>query len=129
LGVLSKWTSYARNARMVVYGETISPSGMDGGLSPVPKSYGKIVSPSGKVTKAADFGIYYVEPGSRITWFVTGGGGFGESIERDPKLVAHDLRDGKITGKSARKYYGFERATTPVNRSNRRRRISKASSN
>ncbi|MDA4131170.1 MAG: hydantoinase B/oxoprolinase family protein, partial [Thaumarchaeota archaeon] len=107
LGVKSEWISYAKNASVVVYGETLVPSGLQGGLSPNLKSFGKIIDPSGRVTQTADFGIYPIKPGTKLKWFVTGGGGFGNPRERSPEQVKRDLDNQKIGLRTARKYYRF----------------------
>lgn len=39
--------------------------------------------------------------------YVSGGGGFGNPRERDLELIEQDLVDGEISGKFARKFYGF----------------------
>ena len=35
-----------------------------------------------------------------------GGGGFGDPLERDPKLVAHDVQEGYVSVEAAREHYG-----------------------
>jgi N-methylhydantoinase B len=46
-----------------------------------------------------------VEPGDRIYHRVHGSGGYGKPWERDPELVLHDFREGKISAQRARERY------------------------
>jgi N-methylhydantoinase B len=36
----------------------------------------------------------------------TGGGGWGDPLEREPELVALDVREGKVSARAARERYG-----------------------
>src|SRR5579884_2560575 len=47
-----------------------------------------------------------VEPGDVISVRTCGGGGYGPPSERDPALVARDVREGKISLERARTVYG-----------------------
>lgn len=47
-----------------------------------------------------------VEAGDRIYHQVHGSGGYGNSLERDPRLVLNDCREGKISLHGARERYG-----------------------
>jgi N-methylhydantoinase B len=38
-----------------------------------------------------------LKPGDSVTIVTPGAGGYGRSAERDPALVARDVRDGKVT--------------------------------
>jgi N-methylhydantoinase B len=53
-----------------------------------------------------------VEAGDRLFHSTAGAGGYGPAEERDPALVAADLRDGKLTegGAAAQYRSGAERA-------------------
>jgi N-methylhydantoinase B len=46
-----------------------------------------------------------VQPGDRIYHQVHGSGGYGDPRERDPQLVLHDFREGKISAHGAREHY------------------------
>jgi len=35
-----------------------------------------------------------------------GGGGYGDAAERDPELIARDVREGKVSPRSAKSDYG-----------------------
>jgi N-methylhydantoinase B len=53
----------------------------------------------GKVTMS-------VSSGSLITHQQAGGGGFGDPLQRDPALVAHDVWNGKVTADYALRFHG-----------------------
>jgi len=48
-----------------------------------------------------------LEPGDVLRNASAGGGGYGDPRQRDPALVARDLRDGLITAVAAREIYGL----------------------
>jgi N-methylhydantoinase B len=50
-------------------------------------------------------------PGDVISYQTSGGGGYGRPEERDPALVARDLRDGKLTPERARSVYRYRSET------------------
>jgi N-methylhydantoinase B len=47
-----------------------------------------------------------LKPGDVVIIDAPGGGGYGHPFERDLELVAEDLRDGYVSGESARTDYG-----------------------
>jgi N-methylhydantoinase B len=47
-----------------------------------------------------------VRAGEVIRVRTTGGGGWGSPLDRDPALVAADVRDGKVSAEGAREHYG-----------------------
>ena len=58
------------------------------------------VSPS-KFSNAA------IHPGDKVRVVAPGAGGYGRVAERDPALIAEDLREGWITPEVARRDYGY----------------------
>jgi len=50
--------------------------------------------------------VRWLEPGDAWICFCTGGGGYGDPLERDPVLVATDVRRGLCTADEARRLYG-----------------------
>ena len=48
----------------------------------------------------------FVSAGTLIRIRTTGGGGWGDPLERDPALVARDVRWGKVSGEAAATDYG-----------------------
>ncbi|EMA47045.1 hydantoinase B/oxoprolinase family protein [Halococcus saccharolyticus] len=47
-----------------------------------------------------------VEPGDKLVFSTAGGGGLGDPLERDPELVAQEVRRGLVTEEAAREEYG-----------------------
>jgi N-methylhydantoinase B len=47
-----------------------------------------------------------LEEGSIVMVRSAGGGGYGDSLDRDPELVASDVREGYVSAKAARDLYG-----------------------
>jgi N-methylhydantoinase B len=47
-----------------------------------------------------------LKKGDRIFYASSGGGGFGNPLDRDPNLVLDDVMDEWLTAETARKYYG-----------------------
>jgi N-methylhydantoinase B len=52
------------------------------------------------------YGLTQLQPGDRVTIDAPGGGGYGRPFEREPELVASDVRDGYVSPESAREDYG-----------------------
>jgi N-methylhydantoinase B len=48
-----------------------------------------------------------VRAGDTISYRTCGGGGYGPPAERDPALVARDVREGKVSEARAREVYGW----------------------
>jgi len=46
-----------------------------------------------------------LEKGDAFTLRAGGGGGFGRPVERDPRKVAHDVRQGYVSREIAREIY------------------------
>ena len=51
------------------------------------------------------YGLTQMQPGDVITMDAAGGGGFGDPRERDPGLVARDVREGYVSVERAREDY------------------------
>lgn len=57
--------------------------------------------------QAVEHGVYRkLAPGQRVRFVMTGGGGYGNPLEREPERVLADVRDGKVSLDSARRDYG-----------------------
>ena len=52
-----------------------------------------------------------LQKGDRLVLVAPGGGGFGDPRERDPALVADDVRNGKVSAEMARDIYGYDPVT------------------
>ena len=48
----------------------------------------------------------HIKAGDHIYYTSSGGGGFGDPLERDPQLVLDDVMDEWLTIETAKKYYG-----------------------
>lgn len=56
---------------------------------------------------AVDHGVYRrLMPGDRVKFMISGGGGYGDPMERAPEEVAIDLREGYVTPAGAADDYG-----------------------
>jgi N-methylhydantoinase B/oxoprolinase/acetone carboxylase alpha subunit len=62
----------------------------------------------GEATLPAVVTNHPLQPGDVVTCLTPGGGGFGPPAERDPRLVEHDLCDGRITPPFADEWYRAE---------------------
>jgi N-methylhydantoinase B len=86
----------------------IPPFGVLGGFSGAPNRFtvirkGESISPSqfpGKVTR------FPLERGDRVVMESSGGGGYGDPLERDPERIEKDLGEGVITREKAETRYG-----------------------
>jgi N-methylhydantoinase B len=87
----------------------IPPFGVLGGFGGAPNRFGVIrgekwISPSpfpGKVTR------FPLEKGDVVVMETSGGGGYGDPLERAPKEVEKDFREGFVTKEKAETRYGF----------------------
>ncbi|HLG52731.1 MAG TPA: hydantoinase B/oxoprolinase family protein [Steroidobacteraceae bacterium] len=57
------------------------------------------------------YGLTRLQPGDILVMDAAGGGGFGDPGERDPGLLARDLREGKVSAESARRDYGVTKSS------------------
>jgi N-methylhydantoinase B len=86
----------------------IPPFGVLGGFWGAPNRFGVIrkekwIAPSsipGKVTR------FPLEKGDVVVMETSGGGGYGDPLERDPERIAKDLGEGLITKEKAKTRYG-----------------------
>lgn len=57
--------------------------------------------------KPVEHGVYRkLTPGDRVRFVMTGGGGYGDPMRREPERVAQDVREGKVSIAAARRDYG-----------------------
>jgi N-methylhydantoinase B len=63
---------------------------------------GKVIQPE-HLSKAQDIPM---KPGDRVRVGTPGGGGYGNPFDRDPELVAEDVRLGRYTAEQARTLFG-----------------------
>lgn len=57
--------------------------------------------------QAVEHGVYRkLAPGDRVRFVMTGGGGYGDPLQRAPERVADDVREGKVSVDAAERDYG-----------------------
>jgi N-methylhydantoinase B len=61
----------------------------------------------GSTDELPSTGTFSLSSGDRFEFWTTGGGGFGDPLARDRKLVAEDVENGKVSPERAAKDYGF----------------------
>lgn len=82
----------------------VPPWGVNGGL-PAKRSWKKLTRADGKVEMlGAKVDRISVHAGDCLEYVTWGGGGWGDPLERDPELVAKEIRQGLVTKKGARDY-------------------------
>ncbi len=89
---------------MLSDGRKFPPWGLAGGQSARPAKF--TFDPEGENRDLPSKVTVEVPKGGCVRVETPGGGGFGDPSRRDPKKVARDLLDGKITQTVARDIYG-----------------------
>lgn len=82
------------------------PYGLFGGRSGLPSRL-TLERGGAPPTEMASKATFDLQPGDLVTLRIAGGGGWGQPSERDPRLIAADIREGKISVASARAEYGW----------------------
>jgi N-methylhydantoinase B len=77
-----------------------APKGREGGLNGAP---GVVALKSGKTLRTKGFQV--IPDGNRLILKLPGGAGMGRPTERDPGLVARDVRNGLVSAENARSLY------------------------
>jgi N-methylhydantoinase B len=77
-----------------------APRGREGGLD---GANGRVALKSGQVLRTKGFQV--IPDGDRLILELPGGAGMGDPAERDPVLVARDVRDGLVSAANARALY------------------------
>jgi N-methylhydantoinase B len=113
LGLVREVRIHAAGTRLSVLAEkaVLPPFGVCGGEAGAPNRFwvkraGKAVAPSPLPGKVSGFPI---EPEDVLVMESSGGGGFGDPLDRDPALIAADLAEGYVTPEAARAIYGAVR--------------------
>lgn len=95
------------NVSFARYGDRqkIAPFGLFGGLE---GAKGRFVLNPGDHNESLlkSKGLSVLRKGDLVSIQLPGGGGYGNPLERDPQLVAEDVRDGKVSIGAARTLYG-----------------------
>lgn len=88
------------------HGFNIPPPGAAGGS---PGRRGRVVlNPGSPSEKDLEGWSYALKPGDIVSFEGPGGGGFGDSSQRDPQFVLQDVKEGIVTPEGARNQYGVE---------------------
>ncbi len=100
---------FAPSLKAVVFGsgtkEHAVPTGFFGGHSPSPSRM-VIERADGDIEELRPNGFFEVRPGDVLELRSMGGPGYGNPLERDPELVARDVRDGYLSPDKAERAYG-----------------------
>jgi N-methylhydantoinase B len=110
LGLTREVRIQAAGARLSVLAEkaVLPPFGVCGGGAGATNRFwvrrdGQAIQPSPLPGKVSGFPI---EPGDVVVMDTSGGGGFGDPLDRDPALVAADVAQGYVTSRAAEAVYG-----------------------
>ncbi|MDD5493340.1 MAG: hydantoinase B/oxoprolinase family protein [Dehalococcoidia bacterium] len=84
------------------------PQGINGGLPGSALQLYKYTLDKGEETKTElpTVSLETLQPGEAMISMSSGGGGFGNPLDRDPEKVRHDVREGYVTLEKARDIYG-----------------------
>jgi N-methylhydantoinase B len=105
-----------------------APWGLVGG-GPGEMSRSILTKADGTQSKVPSKMDFIMRPGDRLDLWMTGGGGYGDPLAREPARVVEDLRDRKVTAAAAAEQYGVvidrgqvDRAATEAARAEMRKR-------
>jgi N-methylhydantoinase B len=111
LGLSRELTLLGPEARFSVLSEKniLPPYGVCGGMSGAPNRFfiirdGQEVEPSPLPGKVSGFPV---RAGDLVLLQSSGGGGYGDPLERDPEAVVRDVADGVVSGEKAERVYGL----------------------
>jgi N-methylhydantoinase B len=82
------------------------PAGAFGGGDGAVAEY--VLIRDGRESRLAAKGTVELLAGDTVSYRTCGGGGYGPPAERDPELVARDVREGKVSAERAREVYGWQ---------------------
>lgn len=82
-----------------------APWGLFGGM-PAAMAKATIVRRDGSVEPVPSKLVYTLRQGDRVHFWTSGGGGYGDPLQREPARVLEDLHDGKISLQAAHEAYG-----------------------
>lgn len=74
-----------------------------------------VIRASGQIESVPSKGEIALREGDEIHFFTTGGGGYGDPLERSPSLVLADIQDRKVSPAVARDVYGVVRSADTEN--------------
>jgi len=107
VGLERSWMLLAPSATLSVLAERtkIPPWGLYGGKNGAKGEY-YVIKPNGKRIKLKSKCTVGIEKGDVFVVRTPGGGGYGNPLEREPKLVLHDVLNGLVRLEVAKKDYG-----------------------
>jgi N-methylhydantoinase B len=107
LGVLREYAfpGHAPTFTILADRRRFPPRGLFGGEDGRPARY-TLLKPGGEAEDLPSKCTFTVSEGSTVRYETCGGGGYGAPWERDPGLVAHDVREGKVSVGRAASVYG-----------------------
>jgi N-methylhydantoinase B len=107
VGLERSWMLLAPSATLSVLAERtkIPPWGLYGGKNGAKGEY-YIIKPNGKRIKLKSKCTVEMEKGDTFVVRTPGGGGYGNPLEREPKLVLRDALNGLVLLEAAKKDYG-----------------------
>ena len=111
-----KWIRVLRDASYMSIADRsiLSCWGVNGGRAGAP--FRATIDPGGPYERETE-GLTLAEPmsaGEVVRIRTTGGGGWGDPLERDPQAVLRDVLDGKVSLRAAEQEYGVVLTTTRV---------------
>jgi N-methylhydantoinase B len=86
-------------------GHVRPPKGVRGGHSGS-RADALLVGCDGVTTQLDMVATVELEPGQRLVSISSGGGGYGDPLDRDPARVCHDVSEGLVSGEAAEQIYG-----------------------
>ena len=106
-GVERSWMLLAPSATLSILAERtkISPWGLFGG-KPGAKGEYLIKKADGRIVKLKSKCVIKMKRGDVLVIRTPGGGGYGDPLLRDPRLVLRDVLDDKVSIESAARDYG-----------------------
>lgn len=97
-------------------GASFPPKGVRGGLDGALSSVAKIER-NGDKTPLDPIGSVELHPGEWISGYESGGGGYGDPLDRDPELVLEDVLEGWVSPDRATQTYGVVLRGSPADES------------
>ena len=106
LGLRRDWLFPDHEARFTVFSDhrKKGPWGLFGGHSGKPSTYTH--NPEGERKELPSKITLNLSANDTISYKISGGGGYGNPLDRDPLAVLADVIDGKVSEKRAREVYG-----------------------
>ncbi len=109
LGIRSRWTLLAKDARVIMFGQQTEPGeepfGLFGGMS-AGLNTAKITFSDGRVCHPTGHEVFTGAGGAVIEMTASGGGGYGDPGLRPAEIVREEVRDEIISLEAARRDYG-----------------------